>query len=112
MSVPVAIEGNAAVFTPRGDVDSDTLPGLLATARRLPPTVTRVTWDLRHTVFMDIAGLHLLIDQREECRGAGRLLTVTGLGEQPLRLLRLAGQLFPAGPWNDFLPAAPSASAA
>ncbi|MGV9288304.1 STAS domain-containing protein [Streptomyces sp. NPDC003719] len=112
MLVTVAIDDTAAVLTPPGDIDADALPGLLAAARELPASVTTVTWDLRHVGFMDAAGLRLLTGQRQDCRTAGRTLTVTGLGWQPLRLLDLAAQCVPDGLWEDFRrPAAPTNAA-
>ncbi|MFM9812858.1 STAS domain-containing protein [Streptomyces scabiei] len=112
MLITTTIDDGAAVISPRGEIDFDALPGLLAAARELPQSVTQVTWDLRQALFMDIAGLHLLIYQRLACLDADRTLTVTGLSQQPLRLLRLAQQLFPAGDWGDFLPGGLSATAA
>ncbi|MDX2592827.1 MULTISPECIES: hypothetical protein [Streptomyces] len=52
-------------------------------------------WDLNHTLFMDIAGLHLLFAPIPHDR-PGRRTTVTGLRPQPLRLLRLAAETNPA----------------
>ncbi|MEU8951809.1 STAS domain-containing protein [Streptomyces sp. NPDC048489] len=104
MIITVTGAGVTAVFTPRGEIDGDTLPGLLSDVHVLPSSVTGVTWDLREAQFMDVAGLHLLVHQRLSCQEAGRLLTVVGLGRQPLRLLELAWEVFPEGRWDDFLP--------
>ncbi|WP_063795817.1 STAS domain-containing protein [Peterkaempfera griseoplana] len=95
--------GATTVISPRGEIDFTTLPDLLTAARKLPRCVTEVVWDLREAAFMDVAGLHLLVDQRLACRGTNRTLTVTGLGQQPQRLLTLVSELFPAEEWDAFL---------
>ncbi|SEG84531.1 anti-anti-sigma factor [Actinacidiphila yanglinensis] len=105
-------DGVAAVISPSGEIDFDTLPGLLAAEQELPQSVRQVTWDLRDAVFMDVAGLHLLFQQRLVCWDRHRTLIVTGLQKQPIQLLQLAEELFPAGHWSDFLPASRPASAA
>ncbi|MFF2385686.1 STAS domain-containing protein [Streptomyces sp. NPDC058108] len=104
MLFTVSDAGVTAVITPRGEIDFDTLPDVLAGAREVPESVTAVTWDLRHAQFMDVAGLHLLVHQRQACRDAGRILTVVGLQQQSKRLLDLAWELFPDHHWDDFLP--------
>ncbi|MFF3000717.1 STAS domain-containing protein [Streptomyces sp. NPDC057950] len=103
-TITVRDTGVTAVFTPRGEIDFDTLPSVLARARELPQPVTGVTWDLRHAQFMDVAGLHLLTHQRQACQDTGRILTVVGLQQQSKRLLDLAWELFPDHHWDDFLP--------
>ncbi|MER7682326.1 STAS domain-containing protein [Streptomyces sp. NPDC096934] len=112
MICTVTDAGVTVVFTPRGEIDSDTLPGLLSATRALPESVTGVTWDLREAQFIDVAGLHLLVHQRAACQEAGRILTVVGLGRQPRRLLELAWEVFPEGRWADFLPGGLLAAAA
>ncbi|MEU8946059.1 STAS domain-containing protein [Streptomyces sp. NPDC048489] len=110
MIFTVTQAGATAVVTPRGEIDSDTLPRLLSAVHVLPQSVTGVTWDLREAQFMDVAGLHLLRDQRLACQEAGRTMTVVGLGRQPRRLLELAWELFPDCRWEDFLPGGPLAA--
>ncbi|MEU5183354.1 STAS domain-containing protein [Streptomyces longwoodensis] len=56
MDITTAISGTSARITPRGEIDHDTLPSLRAAADALPARVTDVTWNLRHTPFMDVAG--------------------------------------------------------
>lgn len=104
MRVTTTSDGVTAVITPRGVIDFDVLPQLLAAGRELAPFVTQVTWDLQQALFMDVAGLHLLIHQRLACSDTGRTLIVTGLRQQPLHLLQLAHELFPAEQWGSFLP--------
>ncbi|MFF2384497.1 STAS domain-containing protein [Streptomyces sp. NPDC058108] len=105
MFFSVTEAGVTAVVTPRGEIDSHTLPSLLDSVEQLPQSVTAVTWDLRHTQFIDVAGLHLLVHQRQACQDARRTLTVIGLDRQPQRLLQLAREVLPDGRWDDFLPA-------
>ncbi|WP_413755189.1 STAS domain-containing protein [Streptomyces sp. MMBL 11-3] len=103
--------GHHTVITPHGDIDHDTLTDLLDALPPLPTTVTHLTWDFEQALFLDVAGLHLLIQQRHACRAAGRTLTITGLTRQPRHLLDLAQELFPTEHFDDFLPA-PSTTAA
>ncbi|MEV5899815.1 hypothetical protein [Streptomyces sp. NPDC052127] len=95
MHITTMIVGTAARITPHGAIDYDTLPALRAAAAALPPNVNVVTWDLHDTSFMDVAGLHLLTDRRPQ-DGPPRRTAVAGPAPQPLRLLRLAAELFPA----------------
>ncbi|MET7826984.1 STAS domain-containing protein [Streptomyces sp. NPDC005386] len=103
MIVSTITGDTSVVIRPRGDIDDHTLPTLTAAFEALPSATTHVTWDLHDIHFMDVAGLHLLIDQRRACQETGRTLTVTGLPGQTQRLLRLAEELFPAGAWHDFV---------
>ncbi|MER6847041.1 STAS domain-containing protein [Streptomyces flaveolus] len=90
------IDGTSARITPCGDIDYDTLPPLRAAADALPAHVTDLLWDLNHTAFMDVAGLHLLFTPTPPGSGPHRRTTVTGLRPQPHRLLLLAADLNPA----------------
>ncbi|MEU4038876.1 hypothetical protein [Streptomyces collinus] len=91
----ITTNGTTATITVRGDIDFDTLPPIRAAADALPAHVTGLLWDLNHTLFMDIAGLHLLFAPTPPDR-PDRRITVTGLRPQPLRLLRLAAETNPA----------------
>ncbi|WP_037684270.1 STAS domain-containing protein [Streptomyces griseus] len=95
MNITTTIDTTSARITMRGDIDFDTLPSLRAAADALPAHVTDLLWDLNHTPFMDIAGLHLLFTPTPH-DGPNRRATVTGLRGQPLRLLLLAADLHPA----------------
>ncbi|MFE9773479.1 STAS domain-containing protein [Streptomyces sp. NPDC005931] len=94
MNIITTIDGPSACITVRGDIDHDTLPQLRAAADVLPAHVTDLLWDLNHTPFMDVAGLHLFFAPAPVNR-AGRRTTVTGVHRQPLRLLLLAADLHP-----------------
>ncbi|MFI5976229.1 STAS domain-containing protein [Streptomyces sp. NPDC051452] len=95
MNTITTLNGTNATIAVRGDIDFDTLPPLRATADALPAHVTGLLWDLNHTLFMDIAGLHLLFAPAPPAR-PDRRTTVTGLRPQPLRLLRLAAETNPS----------------
>lgn len=94
MNITTTIDGTSARITLRGDIDFDTLPPLRAAVDMLPAHVTDLLWDLNQTSFMDVVGLHLLFDHTPD-DGPDRRATVTGLREQPLRLLLLAADLRP-----------------
>ncbi|WP_328320726.1 STAS domain-containing protein [Streptomyces sp. NBC_00388] len=104
MHITTEIDGTTALITPHGEIDYDSLAALRATAAGLPQAVTDVTWDLHDARFMDVAGLHLLGDRRRQDRSPRRT-AVTGLAPQPLRLLHLAAELFPAMELAARLPA-------
>ncbi|MER6470943.1 STAS domain-containing protein [Streptomyces collinus] len=95
MNTLTTLNGATATITVRGDIDFDTLPPLRVAADALPAHVTDLLWDLTHTSFMDIAGLHLLFAPAPPDR-PGRRITVIGLRPQPMRLLRLAAETNPA----------------
>ncbi|MGW0413265.1 STAS domain-containing protein [Streptomyces collinus] len=95
MNTITTLNGPTATITVRGDIDFDTLPPLRAATDVLPAHVTGLLWDLNHTLFMDVAGLHLLFAPAPPDR-PDRRVTVTGLRPQPLRLLRLAAETNPA----------------
>ncbi|GGW56584.1 hypothetical protein GCM10010503_37210 [Streptomyces lucensis JCM 4490] len=95
MNITTTIDGTTARIALRGDIDFTTLPPLRSTADALPAYVTDLLWDLSHTPFMDVAGLHLLFAPAPPNR-SNRRTTVTGLRPQPLRLLLLAADTNPA----------------
>ncbi|WP_053849873.1 STAS domain-containing protein [Streptomyces sp. NRRL B-24085] len=94
MNVTTVIDGTRARIIPHGEIDADTLPPLRAALAGLPPGFSDVQFDLRETAFMDVAALRFLFDH---CADASpRRRTVTGLSPQPMRLLLLASDLYPA----------------
>ncbi|MFF4244842.1 hypothetical protein ACFYY2_10250 [Streptomyces sp. NPDC001822] len=92
MYTTTRIDGTTARITPHGEIDYDSLPPLRAAAAALPPVVTEVIWDLRDTHFMDVAGVHLLLEQQADPL---RETSVTNLARQPLSLLGLAEEIAP-----------------
>ncbi|MFJ9831817.1 STAS domain-containing protein [Streptomyces sp. NPDC101169] len=94
MNITTTIDGTFARIRLRGEIDFDTLPPLRAAVDALPPQVTDVQWDLIHTPFMDVAGLHLLFTPVAD-DAPRRRATVTGLRAQPLSLLLAAADVNP-----------------
>ncbi|MER5951809.1 STAS domain-containing protein [Streptomyces sp. NPDC001904] len=107
MNITVERHSNSATLTPHGDIDLAGIDELHTLIAQLPPAVTEVVWDLRAVPFMDITGLHLLGAQ-----AAPAHVSVTNLPPQPLRLLRLACELFPQMGWERHLPDSPVSRAA
>ncbi|KAA6211029.1 hypothetical protein [Streptomyces filamentosus] len=95
MNVITTITGTTARVTPYGEIDFDALPSLHAAVDRLPPLVTLLLWDLGYTPFTDVAGLRLVFGHAPES-SPHRRTAVTRLHDQPLHLLLLAADLFPA----------------
>ncbi|MFI8205283.1 STAS domain-containing protein [Streptomyces sp. NPDC085937] len=102
------IDGSTARITVHGDIDYDTLPALRAAAGGLPPSVTELVWDLEHARFMDVAGLHLLFEEKTP-EYPLRKTTVTNLAPQPLRLLVLAAEVRPDLEFSRLFPDTPTA---
>ncbi|MET9593067.1 STAS domain-containing protein [Streptomyces sp. NPDC006516] len=104
MHVTAMIDATTARILPHGEIDHETLPELRAVLSALPQDVTEVIWDLRNTPFIDIAGLHLLIDP--QTADSPRRTTVTAMPMQPLELLRTAAEVFPTLGFAELLPEA------
>ena len=71
LSVDVPPESLVAVA---GELDLASAPALGDTLRRLDPGCEVVTLDLRALTFMDVAGLHAVVDARSLARATGRRL--------------------------------------
>ncbi|MYS05537.1 STAS domain-containing protein [Streptomyces sp. SID6041] len=95
MNVTTTITGTTARLTPHGEIDFDTLPPLHSAVDRLPRHVTDLVWELEHLTFTDVAGLQLLFGTAPHGHTRYRT-TVTNLRDQPLQLLLIAADLFPA----------------
>ncbi|MGW2477067.1 STAS domain-containing protein [Streptomyces sp. NPDC001665] len=95
MNISTVISGTTARIVPSGEIDADTLTFLRTAVDALPPHVTDLRWDLRDTSFMDVAGLHLFRHVSMPSDAPRRRITVTGLQDQPARLLLLATDLRP-----------------
>ncbi|CAL9650796.1 STAS domain-containing protein [Streptomyces sp. enrichment culture] len=108
MPFTTRIDGSTACIAVHGEIDYDTLPLLRAAAAALPPGVTELVWDLEHARFMDVAGLHLLFEERSP-EGPVRRITVTNLAPQPLRLLMLATEVRPDLELTRLFPDTPTA---
>ncbi|MCX0241933.1 hypothetical protein [Streptomyces drozdowiczii] len=106
MNITTVINGTFARITPSGDIDADSLAPLHTAVGALSPHVSDLQWDLHHTLFMDVSGLHLLLPQ--QLADPIQHITVVRLCPQPARLLLLAADLRP-GIFDlaRLLPAAP-----
>jgi anti-sigma B factor antagonist len=91
LSVAVSRRHDTVVLHPRGDVDHDSAPALTGVLEDLEQPWQGLAVDLAGVPFMDSAGLHALLSLERGCRERGVPLTLTGVGEQPGRLLELAG---------------------
>ncbi|MGK5447396.1 STAS domain-containing protein [Streptomyces radiopugnans] len=91
LSVPMGWERGALVLRPCGEIDLHTAPALTEAARGVAEPWREMVVDLSGVSFMDSAGLHALIGLSQRCRARGGRLTVTGVREQPARLLDLTG---------------------
>ncbi|MFB7090501.1 STAS domain-containing protein [Streptomyces sp. NPDC056296] len=107
MYITTTTDGTSVRIVPHGTIDYATLPALRAALNELSPAVRDVTWDLHDAVFMDVAGLHLLSETPPHAPYPERQRTVAvaGLASQPLRLLKLAAELFPTRAFACLLPA-------
>jgi anti-anti-sigma factor len=74
-----------------GELDLASAPALDDTLRRLDPGCEVVTLDLRALAFMDVAGLHAVVDARRLARATGRRLQTLGPRGEAARVLELTG---------------------
>jgi len=75
-----------------GELDLASAPALDDTLRRLDPRCEVVTLDLRALTFMDVAGLHAVVDARGLARATGRRLHIHGPRGEGARVLELSGR--------------------
>ena len=80
-----------SLVTVAGELDLASAPALGATLRRLDPGCEAVTLDLRALTFMDVAGLHSVVDARRLMFATGRRLHVLGPHCAVARVLELTG---------------------
>nr|WP_238420842.1 STAS domain-containing protein [Streptomyces taklimakanensis] len=92
MSVAVVRRHDTVVLRPHGDVDHDSAHSLTDALRELERRPLRgLSVDLSRVSFMDSAGLHALVSLDRHCRDRGIRLVLTGVPEQPARLLDVVG---------------------
>ncbi|MFP8903364.1 STAS domain-containing protein [Streptomyces atacamensis] len=89
LSVTIEYERGTVVVHPHGEVDYDSAPVLIGAVEEVEGEWYGMVVDLSRVPFMDSAGLHALIALERRCRERGSRLTVTGIQEQPARLLDL-----------------------
>ena len=74
-----------------GELDLASAPALGDTLRRLDPGCELVTLDLRALTFLDVAGLHAVVDARSLARATGRRLQILAPRGEAARVLELTG---------------------
>ena len=74
-----------------GELDLASAPALDDTLRRLDPGCEVVTLDLRALTFMDVAGLHAVVNARSLARATGRRLQTLPPCGEVARVLELTG---------------------
>jgi anti-anti-sigma factor len=74
-----------------GELDVASAPVLAETLRRLDPGCEVITLDLRSLAFMDVAGLHAVLEARRLARATGRRLHILPPGGEAARVLELTG---------------------
>ncbi|MCX4539382.1 STAS domain-containing protein [Streptomyces sp. NBC_01565] len=82
----------AFLITPVGDIDLQVEEDLALLLKTLPPRA-RVVLDMAGVPFMDLLGLHFVLDLRERGRRLGAPLLIVGMRSEPQRLLALATEL-------------------
>ncbi|MFB7829321.1 STAS domain-containing protein [Streptomyces hydrogenans] len=95
MNITTTITGTSARISPHGEIDFYTLPPLRTAVNQLPGHVLDLLWDLEHLSFTDVAGLRMLFCPAPQGDPQYRT-AVTNLRDQPLQLLLIAADLFPA----------------
>ncbi|PJE99628.1 anti-sigma factor antagonist [Streptomyces carminius] len=91
LSVAVSHNQGTVVLRPHGDVDQDNAPTLTGALEKLEQPCRSLAVDLSQVPFMDSAGLHALLFLERRCRARGARLILTGVRDQPARLLDLVG---------------------
>lgn len=91
LNVDVRDEPDATVLTVSGELDMASSPRLAEAFRRLHPAARPLIVDLGGLEFIDVTGLHVLLEARERTRQAGVRLTVVNASRVVLRLLKLTG---------------------
>jgi anti-anti-sigma factor len=72
-----------------GELDVGSAPALAGTLRRIEFGCEVVTLDLRALTFMDVAGLHAVLNVRRWARATGRRLQILGPAGEVARVLDL-----------------------
>jgi anti-sigma B factor antagonist len=90
-SVDVRDEPDATVLTVSGELDMASSPMLAQALHQFDSTQRSVILDLAGLEFIDVTGLHLLLEARERARRAGVELTVINASRGVRRLLKLTG---------------------
>lgn len=79
------------VITLAGEIDLTSRGTLEAATRTTPPDGLPLRLDMSGVTFMDSSGLNFLLTLRHRLTAAGSSLTLTGIREEPMRVLALTG---------------------
>jgi len=80
-----------SLVTAAGELDLATAPALTAALRGLASSGGLVTIDLRAVTFLDVAGLHALLEAQRVVRRKDRRLRILGPSGEAARVLDLTG---------------------
>jgi len=89
LSVDVRDEPHATVLTVSGELDMASSPRLAEALDRLHPASRPLILDLAGLEFIDVTGLHVLLQARERTRQEGFQLTVVNASRAVRKLLKL-----------------------
>lgn len=89
LSVDVRDEPDATVLTVSGELDMASSPQLADALDRLQPTTRPLVLDLGGLEFIDLTGLHVLLEASQRAQQAGLRLTVVNASQAVRRLLKL-----------------------
>ena len=91
LSVDVRDEPDATVLTVSGELDMASSPRLVEALGQLHPPPRPVVVDLAGLEFIDVTGLRVLLQAREQTERTGVRLTVVNASPGARRLLALTG---------------------
>ncbi|MET7756084.1 STAS domain-containing protein [Streptomyces sp. NPDC005389] len=79
------------VITLSGEMDLTSRTPLEAATRVTPPAGTPLCLDMSGVTFMDSSGLNFLLTLRRRLAADGSRLVLTGIRDEPMRVLALTG---------------------
>lgn len=91
LSVDVRDEPDAIVLTVSGELDMASSPRLVEALGQLHPSPRPLVVDLAGLEFIDVTGLRVLLQAREQTERKGARLTVVNASPGARRLLTLTG---------------------
>lgn len=97
LDVRTGRSGGAAVLTPCGEIDHESVAGLDTALETLPSETDSVVLNMAEVTFMDSAGLHFLARLNEFGRRRRIPVAAVNWPHQPRRLVELSRSL-PAAP--------------
>jgi anti-sigma B factor antagonist len=91
LSVDVRDEPDAMVLTVSGELDMASSPSLAEALHRLDSAQRALVLDLAGLEFIDVTGLHVLLEARQRAGRTGVEFTVVNASQGVERLLQLTG---------------------